>query len=165
MQIIDSKELNSLLSSFLIRTKRCDIYYHSLFVSLFNTGMRFGEFKNFRRWTVVNNESFDIPTEKGGNIRNVKFSELPAHTVDSFFSGHNNYDLINNSTACYYMKCLLESTTIRTKENTLKTHLFRHNRIRQMAAAGFTRDKIGSYIGEVDLKNVDWYINAVLYTF
>lgn len=165
MQIIDSKALNSLLSAFLIRTQRNDIFYHSLFVSLYNTGMRFGEFKNFRRWSVVNNESFDIPTEKGGNVRNVKFSELPEHTVNSFFSRQNNYDLINNSTACYYMKCLLESPTIHTKENTLKTHLFRHNKIRQMADAGYTRDQIGTYIGEVDLKNVDWYINAVLYTF
>ena len=165
MHVIDEKELNDLLSSFLFTIHRMDIYYRSMFESLYATGLRFNEFKQFRRWKVVNNESFNIQTLKGGAVRNVKFSELPQHVVESYFAASNNYDLINNSTACYYLKNYFGVPTVRTLKNTVKTHLFRHNKIKQMAASGYSRLDIGAYIGEVDLKNIDWYVNSVLYYY
>jgi integrase len=163
MHVLTPIALDELLRAFLVQVDSKDIYYKALFQCLYNTGLRFNEARMINEWVDSGNESYFIQTEKGGNIREVKKTDIPGIVQNLISKNDLTFLRLCNSTACYYMGLYLPHQKIFSGTNEIKTHLFRHNKVKQMALAGSSREQIAIYLGEKDLKNISHYDNSQLW--
>lgn len=159
----DSESLNSYCLDFLFRLNNCIPVYRNLFNLLYNTGLRFNEAKHTNRWIFDGLNGFYVPTLKGGNNRFIKISVIPPSLLDSLIYRTDPFKIVTNATASNYFFYYSRIPNIFCESKLVKTHLFRHNLIKKLYKEGQTVQEISDFIGEVDLKNTQGYIDSKLY--
>lgn len=133
------------------------------FHNLYNTGLRFNELQNFQRWNYNSEYEIICNTEKDSNNRTFEASQLSEYFVNCLASDLPPYDTCRYATTNIWLKRAFAPFTLFLEISTVTTHLFRHNLCKRLAASGFTTQQISDYIGEIDNKNTDGYINSKIY--
>jgi hypothetical protein len=162
MHVITPQELNNSLNNF------CTLLINKYFFAgyclkdLYNLGFRYNELYNRANISMPDPNHYLIITEKGSNPRTIAKTD---------FSNFWNNNFLSDSTAFIHCRCctmqrlfnryyLYKNTKVDTKS--IKTHLFRHNRIKQMHLHGMSDNEIALYFGEVNIANIQNYINSTI---
>ncbi len=144
-------------------TDTLDSYLINIFKDLYLTGLRFMEIQNAEKWSVLPNDNLKCETLKGSNDREFAPSELTSYHASSVFALSAGYNMCRYGAANIYLKRVLSPYTLYIVNTSLTTHIFRHNKIKQLAVSGLTAAEIQEYIGEIDIKNVNHYLNSEIY--
>ncbi len=139
-----------------------DIYW-SLFVDLFNTGLRSCEILDKNRFTLLESGEYLIETAKGSNNRHLStlyFSDL---FNNAFSNGGFLYSGITYQRLDHIFKISWGSPNVFQHKKRLSTHLFRHMLCKSMYNDGFEVQEIADFMGEVNNKNILGYINSTIY--
>jgi len=163
MQLLTNKEIDKICKKVLQTSERNDIFLHSLFDTLYKTGLRVGEIIDFSRWAVIDKKYIQVQTLKGSNPRTFKSSELNQIYVDlirynTIYLAQFNY---KNLSRAFNRFAPYSHLLIGNKQ--VSTHLFRYNKAKQLKAKGYSDIEIQIYLGEKDLKNALVYINSKIY--
>jgi hypothetical protein len=127
-------------------------------LDLYNLGFRYNELYHRENISEEDPDHWRIKTEKGSNDRIVLKSDFT-----TFF----NNNLTNEYTSFVHCRITTmqrlfdrwyqyKNTMVQTKP--IKTHLFRHNRIKQMNFQGMSEQEIADWFGELDIQNIHNYI-------
>jgi len=139
-----------------------NIIFHSIFVDLFNTGLRSCEILDKNRFTLNENGEYLINTAKGSNDRvlnSLYFSEL---FNDAFLSGNFLYENISYQRLDYIFKISWGTPNVYQHKKRLSTHLFRHMLCKSMYNNAIEVQDIADFMGEVNNNNILGYINSVI---
>lgn len=163
MKILTPNQINKICRHVVETSEHYDIFLHSLFETLFLTGLRAGEVLDFSRWTVTPEGNLTVQTQKNSSPRIFKPEELSSVFADVILT--NNIQLIRFNYK-YIQRLFNRFSTypqIFVGNKQVSTHLFRHNKAKRMLVEGYTDIQIQSYLGEKDLKNALNYINSDVY--
>jgi hypothetical protein len=162
MQIITSAQLDSTLQSFVNNLVSIYPFAGYCLMDLYTKGFRYNELYNRSNILLPDSTHYKILTEKGSNPRTFLRSE---------FTNFWNAELTIDTTA--FINCRLstmqrlfdryyhyKNTKVGTKG--IKTHLFRHNRVKQMILQGKTLQQVANYFGEVNVQNIKDYNNSII---
>ncbi len=165
MQILTDKEIDKICKKVLQTSELNDIFLYSLFDSLYKTGLRVGEIIDFSRWSIIDKKYLQVQTLKGSNPRTFKNKELNQIYVDltrynTTYLAQFNYKNLSRAFNRFapYSQLLIGNKQV-------STHLFRHNKAKQLKAKGYSDIEIQTYLGEKDLKNALVYINSKIFMF
>lgn len=139
------------------------IIFAQFFQNLKNTGLRFSELKHTEKWYFDENLTLWVPTLKGGNPRSNIQNLITPWLLTHITTNSNPFLRIDNSTASYWIYSFLPVGNLYHESKVLKTHLFRHLLAKQMHQSGKTTQEIMTFFGEVDLRNMNNYINSDIY--
>ncbi|NOZ36007.1 MAG: site-specific integrase [Chlorobi bacterium] len=163
MQILSDKEINKICKQVVNTSELNDIFLHSLFDTLYKTGLRVGEVTDWSQWTIVSKKYLQVQTLKGSNPRTFKNKKLNQIYVDlirynTTYLAQFNYKNLSRAFNRFapYSQLLIGNKQV-------STHLFRHNKAKKLKAKGYTDIEIQTYLGEKDLKNALVYINSKIY--
>ena len=163
MQILTPKEINKICKQVVNTSELNDIFLHSLFDSLYKIGLRVGEIIDFSRWTIIDKKYLQVKTLKGSNPRTFKNNKLNPIFVDlirynTTYLANFNYKNLSRAFNRFapYSQLLIGNKQV-------STHLFRHNKAKQLKSKGYSDIEIQTYLGEKDLKNALVYINSKIY--
>ena len=148
-----SAEVDQILDPSLI-----DFYYN-----LYNTGLRVNELQDASRWEITPAGDYLCSVQKGGVDRLFTSSELSTFFTSSLAYGLDVYRACRYSTASRYLNKVIWPLSLFVNDKSITTHLFRHNKIKQLANSGLTVPQIATYIGERDPQNIQGYLNAKVY--
>lgn len=130
---------------------------------LYNTGLRYIELFEINRWARIDIDYFQVVTAKNSNQRTFHRDEL-TKTFCTAVEYYPEYwwTCRFDSLSFYYQKHI-GNYEIKTGQKYLNTHLFRHNKVKQMTLQGFTISQISTYLGEVSDDNTIKYRDSVIY--
>lgn len=162
--VLDNSEINNLCLSIVDRSFGYSNLLHASFLTLFNTGARCGEVANLALWSINPDNSVSWQTIKRGGIRTVS-SDLVPDIFKQYISNRPPSNFICSKRglrSTFDLLCPYQS--VYTLDKRISTHLFRHNRIKQLYDSGWSVDSIATYfaVGSVDVPL--YYINSVIYT-
>ena len=163
MQILTPKEIHQICKQVVNTSELNDIFLHSLFDTLYKTGLRVSEVTDWSRWTIISKKYLQVQTLKGSNPRTFKNNKLNPIFVDlirynTTYLANFNY---KNLSRAFNRFAPYSHLLIGNKQ--VSTHLFRHNKAKQLKSKGYSDIEIQTYLGEKDLKNALVYINSKIY--
>jgi len=161
--IMTIEELDNFCQAFLFNIKPQSPFYNFFFNDLYNTGLRFTELKNIKKWTRINQLTALVPTLKGSlprSIQRILLTDAAWWQIgleDTFYSG------MSIGTCCnwFHYFAPFHPTFVGTKP--IDTHVFRHNRIKQLLASGKSAEEVQIYMGEKSILNIYGYQNSQIW--
>lgn len=136
-------------------------YYGPNFETLYNFGFRGSELDLIPDWVVNQNDIVLCPTLKRGGIRRIQLDNMPTNLQNYLTEQPNSLLLPKYQT--------LEKTYQKISPNILKcgnknigTHIFRHNKMKQMYASGRSIAFITDYFKLSSEEVVNNYINSII---
>jgi integrase len=140
-----------------------DYYLIDLFENLYNTGLRFYELFTLTRWGELPDNQFRCSTLKNSNPRIFKEPELTPYFVQSIRNDSNPYDMCRYNTTVRWFKEVTQPLQISLEDYGLSTHIFRHNKVKQLRESGWTTQQVSDYLGEVDDNNTEGYNRSLIF--
>ena len=140
-----------------------DLQMIDLFYNLYNTGLRFTEMTSKSRWEYVDPETYRVTTLKHSNPRRIAAADLSTQFKNSQKLPGKLYPTCLYSTTSLWLQRAFHPLAPRIKNKKVTTHIFRHNFIKRLAQEGIPVEEIKTITGEVDSKNVETYINSIIY--
>lgn len=140
-----------------------DLQMIDLFLNLYNTGLRFTEMTSKSRWEMIDPETYSVTTLKKSNPRIFRDADLSQQFINSQKSPGRLYPTCLYSTTSIWLQRAFHPLTPRIKKKKVTTHIFRHNFFKRLDQEGKTIEEIKTITGEVDSKNVETYINSIIY--
>lgn len=144
---------------------RVEVYSHplaDLFRVLYNTGCREGEIMDRSRWSMISPSLYQLQPQKGNPPRSIPTSELPSvyrtwiasPTWPGSITSVANLRRISRAFTSYPgMSCGAKG---------ISSHIFRHNRIKQLFLAGHTVAQIQAIMGLTSASIVNGYGSSVI---
>lgn len=174
MQLLSNSEINNfcrraaglsfdLLPGWTSPQNITDSYLSDLFLNLYNTGLRFVEAFEIIRWSEIATDTYYCDTAKNSNNRTFNASELTSLFINAIKSQVNIYDFCRYTTTNNWLSRVFLPYELYLTGKRLMTHVFRHNKVKQMFDADYTLAEIQTYIGEVSQSNVLLYVNSNIY--
>jgi len=163
MQLLSNKQIDNACKQVLKSAEKNDIFLHSLFESLYKTGLRVGEIIDFSKWSIISEELLQVQTLKGSNPRIFKNSGLNQIYVDLIRYDTTHLAQFNYKNLSRAFKKFVPYSQLLIGNKQVSTHLFRHNKAKQLKEKGLSDVEIQIYLGEKDLKNALVYINSKIY--
>ena len=163
MYVFNPAEINGFCSIFLQSVSQFDLTLYELYYNLYLTGLRYTELYNIDRWKYQNNDTVICTTAKGSFPRTFTADELSFPFYSSILRNENMFFTARYSTAIRYFSRFFPEPRIRCQNKEISTHIFRHNKAKQMKVQGKTDQEIQIYLGEISLENAQGYINSELY--
>ena len=160
---ITHQTLQIILQGFFSNIKGKSYIYYDFFWNLYKTGLRCSELKDFSLWEIHDGGNIVINTLKGGAPRCNMELYLTPFCVSSFLAGNSCYSRLAPSTLCYWLETFLPMHFIYHDSKSIKTHLFRHSKAKELHYNGLSDSEIALFFGEKDLGNMRNYINSDLY--
>lgn len=163
MTILTPTQINNVCLQVVNSTSDYNDYLHSCLHVMYITGCRCGEVANLNLWKHTNPNKVSWQTIKRGGIRSINTSELPSFYVNfidnppasGFISSKRNirsaFDIFSPYQAIW------------TLDKQISSHLFRHNRMKQLYADGWSIDDITAWFAVGANEVSDYYINSVIY--
>jgi hypothetical protein len=142
-----------------------DFYLIDMFRNFYNTGLRYNELFLISRWSKTAGGEYKCNTLKGSNPRYFNPIELSDYFITCIDNNVDPYQMCRYSTAVRWFKRAIYPQDIFFAKGGISLHIFRHNKCKQMKDDLFTVQEISDYLGEVDNKNTNEYINSELYTY
>lgn len=136
--------------------------YSPIFKLLYLHGFRANELQYYEFWELQPDNFVRFPTSKKGTDRLILLDTLPTTIQDYMLTGQKNFYLTKYSTLDWYFK-QASNYRFTVKSKNITTHLFRHNVMRKMHQAGYSRQAIQQKFGLLRIETVDNYINSTIY--
>lgn len=160
---LTNEELDTSLISFLNSSVLASIPYHlALFQTLYDHGFRIREIENCHEWLPQPNGTVICKTLKGSSDRIIPEVEFHPRMIDSFTSGTNfvwttSYSTIerffdNNNGVLKYL----------VNDSPITTHIFRHNRIKQLIDGGKTIEEVKTIMGLNSTSVTEGYRDSII---
>ena len=116
------------------------------------------------RWHAVSTSMVKVQPQKGNAVRSLLFADIgfadaAAFSVVLSDMGRLPYRQYERA----FSDVVREKSLWRLYDNGFAppcTHLFRHVRIKELAAQGMEKSSIASWIGEKNEQNLDYYLNS-----
>ena len=141
--------------------------FNALLKLQYYAGTRVNELFEPSRWVIENNKVVHIQPQKGNALRVVNFADIDIENADEFRAVMVDMERLPKR---QYERAFASSVTAihlwRIYDDGYmhpSTHLLRHHRIKQLAAQGYTKDYIATWIGEKNPDNLDYYLNSLFY--
>lgn len=158
----DNEALRNDLQGFVSLCSQNNHFYSNLFQFQYYTGCRLRECTQQNRIEPTKNRELIIHTLKGGNDRIITVNDIPEWLLRSVADDPYQFTFCSASTAAYYFRCLFPHYPVYTDSKSVTTHLFRHSIVKHKIDSGLTYNEVASWLGEVDVKNVQGYYKSVL---
>lgn len=140
--------------------------HFAIFLNVAGTGaFRFEELTELDRFSLQPDNSLLFQPGKGNNQRYFE----PGYFIDEFYPLLTPetwyFNRIDYHTMCRYFSNYWPRLKVTIGENgkSIKYYLCRHGRIKQQYDNGMTVQEISNWLGEVDNKNTEGYINSRLF--
>ena len=129
-----------------------------------NAGNRITEMFQSSRWSFPRSGSVQIKPQKGNATRVVSLSDLGYNSMLEMSNVLADMDrLPKGQYERAFSRAVSESGLWRLHENGFarpSTHFFRHLKIKELKSENFSTEYIANWIGEKNLKNLDYYLNS-----
>lgn len=164
MYILTLANLTSTLYEFKTKITPYDGFIENFFTDLLNNGFRWIELFELSRFSEISGNRFELDTAKESANRIVLESDLTSQTVSMIRSSVqiNNYCRYHKLIRIFNKYYRFPDISVGNKH--VATHIFRYHKAKLLDKAGWTVEDIAAYFGEIDLGNMQSYINADLYT-
>lgn len=163
MREISDEELNEKLMLFLTKIDSLTYLEGVYFELLYMTGVRANEPLELERWEIIEPNWMKLTTLKTNEIRHIPKNEIPnlfwqaiEKKIDLF--ARFNYPHLRRMMIKY---CEIQAAI--TGQKDLKMHLFRHNKAKQLFAAGAEPDEIINYFAWKQKSNFEKYVFSKIY--
>jgi len=130
----------------------------------YDCGCRINELFQRDRWTVINQTTLQIQPQKGNNTRVLPVTDLGFANTNDMGAIFADMERLPKG---QYERCFSRAVDHvglwRLYEYGFarpSSHLFRHLKVKKMAAQNFSVEQIGLYIGEKKLDNLNYYLNS-----
>lgn len=135
--------------------------FEDVLYMLFQYGFRANEVYRWRFWTIQPNNLISFPPSKGCNPRVIPLDELPINIQSTITTSQLHFYLPKYDSLIYNFKQFTEHT-YRAGDKNISTHIFRHNRIKQMNETGYSIAQIKAFTGLKKDQTVRGYINSTI---
>lgn len=129
-----------------------------------NTGCRVKELFQPERWEIVSDRMLQVQPQKGNALRVLQLHDIGFENADAFQPTLNDMRRLPFRQYERAFKLItLNKGLWRLYDDGFaqpSTHLFRHVKIKEMHAAGYALPFIGTWIGEKNIDNLNYYINS-----
>lgn len=129
-----------------------------------NAGCRIQELFQPERWQIVSQNVVQVQPQKGNALRVLQLSDIGFPNADSFAPSHADMArLPNRQYERAFSFVVRQKGLWRLYEDGFarpSTHLFRHVKIKELAAQGYDKAYIATWIGEKNVDNLDYYLNS-----
>lgn len=162
METYDSQTLDNHLTIMLNDLQTYERDYADFFQLMFENGLRFNEMKNTLNWSNPVTGVVRVPLSKNQTYREFGW---PQEIIDFWFTRfqqQNYFGFVNSSTADMLIKKYMPSIVSLDSGKSISTHLFRHAWVKRMDFYGIPPAAIGSIMGEININNVNGYINSII---
>ena len=140
-----------------------DIMQLDLCKNLYNTGCRFTELQEVWRWETDNEGNYFCYTAKNSNDRTFTADQLTTPFKNAVSGADEIYRVCRPDSFDIYINRNLYNFKIYAGNKPLTTHIFRHNKIRQLADLGQTDTQIAEFLGEVSVANITRYRTQTIF--
>ena len=130
---------------------------------MYLTGLRANEVLNFELWQVDEHQNLIVQTLKKSNPRTFSINEVSSIFADLLIYDNTRLITFNYKYLQRHFNKFVHYQKLYTGNKKISTHLFRHNKAKQLKQSGFTDIQIQTYLGEKDIKNALTYINSDIY--
>ena len=132
-----------------------------------NAGTRVAELFQPERWEIQNNRIVHVQPQKKNALRILNLADIGFKDSDAFQAVIVDMQrLPKKQYERAFAKVVENEGLWRLYDNGYlhpSTHLLRHVKIQQLAAEGWTKEAIASWIGEKNPDNLDYYLNSRYY--
>lgn len=127
-------------------------------------GCRIQELFQPDRWKIMAPSTIQIQPQKGNALRVLQLSDLGFPSVASFAPTLADMGrLPNRQYERAFSYIVKEKKLWRLYEDGFarpSSHLFRHVKIKELSAQGYDNGYIATWIGEKNVRNLDYYLNS-----
>lgn len=162
MEILSLQQINENIDTFIKDINGFNLKYSALFDTLNKFGFRVGEITSNDRWILTAFPIIEIVTEKGSNNRFIDIADFNFYVQEAINKNLFPFPYTSNSVASYFVTKYFPISPLYVKTKIITTHIFRHARIKNMSADGYTVEQISAFIGEKNDANTLGYINSVI---
>jgi integrase len=163
MKILSLDEINKVCNDIVIRTFNYNEYLHSCFQVLFSTGCRCGEVANLRLWSFDGPNMVKWQTIKRGGVRRIPAIELPPLFLSFIQNPPASGFIASKRNLRSAFDIFSPYQEIFTLDKQISTHLFRHNRMKQLFYSGWSVNDLRVYFAVGADEVPEYYINSVIY--
>ena len=135
----------------------------AFFNTSFMTGCRWIELYEFDRWTNLGGGIRQLQPAKGNAPRLIPEEWLAEGFIHTLDGPANYWEVCRYSTIRRYVARFGLYKNLMCGDKEISDHVFRHYFIKDLADQGMTAEEIGDLIGELEVLNVQGYINSDLY--
>ena len=147
MNIISASELNTVLVEAINKIKEADTVCFNTCNFLYTTGCRFSEL-NLDRWSQDEEGNFIVQPSKRNLERTFSPDELPEHFRNCFEAGNLFLYDRSSTTMERLIPRMLWPYDYFVGKQRLITHIFRHNRFKQLYKVLQSREAVHTKMGE-----------------
>lgn len=162
MEVLTLQQINDNNDTFIKDINSFNLKYSALFDTLNKFGFRVGELTSPERWIYTAFPIIEIYTEKGSNNRFIDVADFNFWVQEAVSKGLFPFPYTSNSVASYFVTKYYPVSPLYVKTKIITTHIFRHARIKNMSADGYTVEQISAFIGEKNDANTLGYINSII---
>jgi site-specific recombinase XerD len=163
MTILTNSQINQYCLDLLNVSQGFDFFIHDLFLNLYYTGCRYQELYQINRWSTDLAGNYTLQPLKGNNLRtfiNTPLTPLFTNCIDNQVLP---YQTARYTTARRYLSRLSTIPFLMIKNKEVSTHIFRHNRAKQMHEDEISDADIQLWFGENTLSAMQNYIYSEVY--
>lgn len=132
-----------------------------------NIGCRVQELFDKNRWRVLSNYSLQVEPQKGNANRIVQLQDIGYVDASEFASTLADIGrLPKRQYDRAFAQIVKEKALWRLYEDGFShpsTHFFRHVKIKELAAQGYDKGYIATWIGEKNIDNLDYYLGSTYF--
>lgn len=133
-----------------------------------NVGCRVNELFDAERWEILSSYMIKIQPQKGNAARIINLADIGFENSAQFAATLADIGrLPKRQYDRAFAAIVLNKNLWRVYEEGFahpSTHLFRHVKIKELAAIGYDKATIATWIGEKNVDNLDYYLNSLFYT-
>jgi hypothetical protein len=156
-------EINFACAAAVVVAEDLPSHMHDVYSLLLRGGFRYIEVFELDRWSLVSPGNWEIQTAKGGAIRDYLETNIPTFYLSCLESSMLTFDYCRYSTFNRTLRRTFIDYPIMVDDKNCTSHIFRHNRVKQLYSQGQTIQQISDYLGEIDNRNTEGYINSRLF--
>lgn len=132
-----------------------------------NVGCRVQELFDQNRWRVLSNYTIQIDPQKGNANRILQLTDIGFADASQFSATLADIGrLPKRQYDRAFAQIIREKALWRLYEDGFahpSTHFFRHVKIKELAAQGFDKGYIATWIGEKNIDNLEYYLNSAYF--
>ena len=132
------------------------------------SGCRIQELFHPDRWKVLPPSTIQVQPQKGNALRVLQLSDIGFTNADNFAPTHADMARLPNRQYERAFSLIVRQKGLwRLYEEGFarpSTHMFRHVKIKELAAQGYDKAYIATWIGEKNQDNLDYYLNSQYFT-
>lgn len=164
MYILSNNEIKSTCLSIIANAQAFDLVMYDLFLNCYNIGARISEIRYFNNWYVNSSNQYVLQPLKGNLERTFNVNDITDLLRYSIDNRTLEYESCRYTTVTRYLSRFSPYPFLMAGNKQISTHIFRHNKYKQLYELLGSVSAVAAYFGEQSLSVAGNYINSSLYT-